>query len=99
MKQFSPAIDDYRIIRDRLEKFFFEIGTRCPYERSTTAVYRQAPLCNLPEFLYGLFLEAGYRRNGNSLYCMACRDCQQCVPIKLRTEEFTPNRSQRRDQL
>lgn len=96
MKQFSPAIDDYRIIRDRLEKFFFEIGTKCPYDTPNVAVYRQAPLCNLPEHLFGLFLDAGYRRNGNSLYSMACRDCQQCVPIKLRPREFVPNRNQTR---
>ncbi len=96
MKQFSPVIDDYRIIRDHLEKFFIEIGTRCPYGKPGTAVYRQASLCNLPEHLFGLFLDAGYRRNGNSLYSMACPDCQQCVPIKIRPAEFIPNRNQRR---
>ena len=96
MKQFAPVIDDYRIIRDHLEKFFFEIGTKCPYDKPMTAVYRQAALCHLPAHLFGLFLDAGYRRNGNSLYSMACRQCQQCVPIKIRPAEFVPNRNQRR---
>lgn len=98
MKQFAPVIDDYRSIRDHLEKFFFEIGTNCPYDKPMTAVYRQAALCHLPENLFGLFLDAGYRRNGNNLYCMACPDCQQCIPIKIRPRKFVPSRNQRRVQ-
>ena len=96
MKKLSPVIDDYRIIKDHLEKFFFEIGTRCPYDKPMTAVYRQATLGNLPEHLVGLFLEAGFRRNGNSLYSMACPDCQQCVPIKIHPGDVILNRNQRR---
>ncbi|MEJ2689103.1 MAG: arginyltransferase [Deltaproteobacteria bacterium] len=88
MMQLSTVNNDYRLIRDHLEKFFIEIGSRCPYDKPYTAFYRQAALCNLPEYLFGLFMDAGYRRNGNSLYCMVCQECQHCVPIKIRPMEF-----------
>lgn len=79
-----------------MERFFFELGSKCPYGQPKNAIYRQAPLCSLPESLFRLFLDAGYRRNGNSLYCMTCPDCRQCVPIKLKPAEFQPNRNQKR---
>jgi len=43
-----------------------------------------------------LFLSAGYRRNGNCLYNMACHKCSSCVPIRLHPAEFTADRNQRR---
>jgi len=96
MNQFSVSAEDFRQIRFHLEQYFYEIGALCPYGFQERAVYRQAPLCKLPECLVGLFLEAGYRRNGNSLYRMACPNCRQCVPIKLHPAEFEANRNQKR---
>jgi arginyl-tRNA--protein-N-Asp/Glu arginylyltransferase len=43
-----------------------------------------------------LFLAAGYRRNGNSLYTMRCESCSACIPIRISPAEFKPNRDQRR---
>lgn len=45
-----------------------------------------------------LFLDAGFRRNGNYLYTMVCPDCRSCVPIRLNPVEFKPNRNQKRIQ-
>ncbi len=43
-----------------------------------------------------LFLAAGYRRNGNYLYTMHCRECRACIPIRLHPKTFRPNRNQKR---
>jgi len=79
-----------------LGKQFHDVQVDCPYGLPFTAVYRQAHFGSLPDRAMGLFLEAGFRRNGNYLYTMACPDCKACVPIRIAPKEFQPNRGQRR---
>lgn len=79
-----------------LTRYFHDVKVDCPYGRPFTAVYRQAHLGIFPSMVMAQFLEAGFRRNGNYLYTMACPDCQACVPIRLQAERLTLNRSQRR---
>lgn len=50
----------------------------------------------MPDRAMSLFLNAGFRRNGNYLYTMVCPDCSSCVPIRLVAEQFKPNRNQKR---
>lgn len=92
----NQLLRHYQELQRGLEQYFFEIAADCPYETGKKAVYRQAVLGALPDELFGVFLAAGYRRNGNSLYTMQCPDCQACVPIRLVPEKFVANRNQRR---
>jgi len=78
------------------EHFFIHSGAECPYGLDADAIYHQAIFGQLSDEAMGEFLARGYRRNGNCIYNMHCRDCDLCVPIRLQTEDFRPNRNQRR---
>jgi len=79
-----------------LERFFIHVASECPYDMATNAVYHQAIFGQLSDEAMGDFLGRGYRRNGNCIYTMHCRNCGLCVPIRLRPENFRLNRNQRR---
>ncbi|MFU8819418.1 MAG: arginyltransferase [Desulfurivibrio sp.] len=79
-----------------LRDYLFEIPAECPYGLEHLAVYRQAPCPPLSGELLADLLAAGYRRNGNTIYTMACPTCKGCVPIRLAVDDFVLNRNQRR---
>ncbi|WP_417915412.1 arginyltransferase [Candidatus Electronema sp. JM] len=83
-------------IGKNLEQYFTDIATHCPYELPFKAVYHQAMFGSLTDSTVGLFLENGYRRNGNCMYSMRCPECKECVSIRLNPSQFQPNRNQRR---
>ena len=79
-----------------MERFFILTAAECPYDLEKKAIYHQAAFSRLNDETMALFLEHGYRRNGNCMYNMRCPDCSLCVPIRLRTGRLQPNRNQRR---
>ncbi len=81
---------------ERFERCFQNIRVECPYGMAYPAVYHQAYFDSLPMETLELFLSAGFRRNGNYLYTMRCRNCRACIPIRLEAETFKKNRNQRR---
>jgi len=81
---------------DQYLKYFYDIAVECPYGLPQRAVYRQQQFVSLPDDLFGKFLEAGFRRNGNTIYTMVCPNCRKCTPIRIDSGEFTPNRNQKR---
>ncbi len=81
---------------ERFERCFQNVRVECPYGLAYPAVYHQAYFNSLPMETLELFLSAGFRRNGNYLYTMRCRNCQACIPIRLEAETFRKNRNQRR---
>ena len=83
-------------LQSRIEHLFIDIDIGCPYGRPCVATFHQATFAPLSERAMELFLAAGYRRNGNSLYTMRCRDCSACTPIRIHPHEFCPNRNQKR---
>lgn len=83
-------------IDDQWERFFIDAVSECPYGLDKRAVYHQGVFGRLDEVAMGRLLAAGYRRNGNCMYTMRCPGCRLCVPIRLRPDQFQPNRNQRR---
>ena len=83
-------------IDSSLERYFVDISVGCPYGLEQLAVYHQALFTSIGDATLGAFFANGYRRNGNCIYNMHCPACSACIPIRLRPDRFTPNRSQRR---
>jgi arginine-tRNA-protein transferase len=46
--------------------------------------------------LYGNALAMGFRRSGAHVYRPHCLECSACRPVRLRVEDFVPNRAQAR---
>jgi arginine-tRNA-protein transferase len=80
----------------KLSRYFADTPAECPYGLNRLAIYHQAGFGSLSPALLEEFLDAGYRRNGNTIYGMRCPDCTACVPIRLSLETFRPSRNMRR---
>jgi arginine-tRNA-protein transferase len=94
-KQNNLSIEALRI-KAELERHFTHSSIECPYGMPYMAVYNQALFDTMPDLLMGTYLASGYRRNGNILYSMHCKECQACVPIRIDPQQFKANRNQRR---
>ncbi len=79
-----------------VEQYFVDISTSCPYGLPKQACFHQASFAPMGDRPMELFLAAGYRRNGNHLYCMRCPDCSFCVPIRLDPGKVRLKRNQKR---
>jgi arginine-tRNA-protein transferase len=86
----------FSIIRTQLEKYLFEVMAPCPYGLPHKAVFRQAMISGITEPILEILLAEGFRRNGDTIYKMACRDCNGCIPLRIAPRLFTPNRNQKR---
>ncbi len=95
-KHDEDILNEFQRISKDLEKFFYAVSTSCPYGLPFLAVYKQCYFGALSDQVMEMFLASGYRRNGNILYTMNCRGCRSCVPIRISSEEFSLNRSQKR---
>ncbi|MCA1765155.1 MAG: arginyltransferase [Desulfobulbaceae bacterium] len=92
----SKLTENEKTILKAIDRHLQDVPTECPYGLGYQAVYRMARLDTIPPEIMGTLLAAGYRRYGDTIYTMGCRDCQRCIPIKLDPFEFVPNRKQKR---
>ncbi len=69
----------------------------CSYlpDREATTIFLDPMLPKNPH-IYSLLSRQGFRRSGEHLYRPHCRDCQECVPVRVPVRHFQPRRSQRR---
>ena len=47
---------------------------------------------------YDLLISSGYRRSGSVIYKPMCKNCNACTPLRINCTEFTPSKSQKRQQ-
>ena len=88
--------DNERQFLRKLAHHLQNITSACPYGLPHQAMYGMASFSVIPEKIMGIILAAGYRRYGNTIYTMRCKNCRRCLPIMLEPFEFSANRSQKR---
>jgi arginine-tRNA-protein transferase len=79
-----------------LELAFVSSPNRCGYlpDRDWSLAYEIVRRLSPAE--YGHRLAQGWRRFGHALFRPQCQGCQECRPIRIRVDDFGPDRSQRR---
>lgn len=77
--------------------FFATPAHDCSYlpDRQATTMFVD-PRAKVDKRLYSQLTALGFRRSGSHYYRPHCETCNACVPVRLRVEHFSPDRSQRR---
>lgn len=77
--------------------FFATPPHDCSYlpDREATTMFVD-PRANIDKRLYSQLTALGFRRSGSHYYRPHCEACNACIPVRLRVEDFRPDRSQRR---
>lgn len=77
--------------------FFATPPHDCSYlpDRDATTMFVD-PRATIDKKLYSQLTALGFRRSGSHYYRPHCEQCNACVPVRVRVDEFTANRSQRR---
>jgi leucyl-tRNA---protein transferase len=70
--------------------------SQCGYLPAETWQLKYALVRNLTREKYWELINTGWRRFGHVLFRPACPSCTACQPIRVLTNEYQPNRSQRR---
>lgn len=78
-------------------RFFKSVDTPCNYlpDNSASSVYAN-PDEPLDGNLYELLIHHGFRRSGELIYRPDCSECDQCIPVRLRVDEFVAARRHKR---
>jgi len=77
--------------------FFATPAHECSYlpDREATTMFVD-PRADVDKKLYSQLTALGFRRSGSHYYRPHCEHCNACVPVRLKVNEFQPDRSQRR---
>lgn len=82
----------------RTLQFYTSASYPCSYLPNTTARSLVAmPLEEINAAIYSQLALNGFRRSGEHVYRPHCGPCTQCVPVRIVVDDFTPNRSQKRN--
>ena len=68
----------------------------CPYLENRRWVTHTFAVPSLPADIYEEMINSGWRRSGTFFYQNHCPGCDECRPIRVPVEQFTPSKSQRR---
>lgn len=84
----------------RRPQFFYTTAPLpCPYVEGRTERKVVTEIAGLDaEQMHDRLSRAGFRRSHNIAYAPVCPGCQSCIPIRIRTAQFRPSRTQRRIQ-
>ena len=69
----------------------------CPYLPDRKKKNRYFLASELDESDISFLLAKGWRKFGVYFFQPSCPDCQECVPIRVISDEFKPSKSQRRN--
>ena len=77
--------------------FFATPPHECSYlpDREATTMFVD-PRAEVDKKLYSQLTALGFRRSGSHYYRPHCEHCNACVPVRLKVNEFRPDRNQRR---
>lgn len=77
--------------------FYTTAPLPCPYIRGRTERKVVTELAGVSaETLHDRLSRGGFRRSHNIAYAPVCPGCNACVPIRIRADAFTPDRTQKR---
>ncbi len=78
-------------------QFYVTTGYSCGYLPNKLAQSLIAsPQHLIDANVYSGLIQQGFRRSGKFAYRPHCENCRECVPVRVITENFVPNRSQKR---
>jgi len=78
-------------------QFYVTTGYTCGYLPNRMAQSLiAAPQHLVDADIYSELIQQGFRRSGKFSYRPHCENCQECVPVRVILEAFSPNRSQKR---
>ena len=78
-------------------QFYVTTGYSCGYLPNKLAQSLIAsPQHLINADVYSGLIQQGFRRSGKFAYRPLCENCQECVPVRIILQDFTPSRSQKR---
>ncbi|QSP93606.1 arginyltransferase [Marinobacter salinisoli] len=77
--------------------FFATPPHDCSYltDREATTMFVD-PRARIDKKLYSQLTALGFRRSGSHYYRPHCEQCNACIPVRLKINQFQPDRSQKR---
>ncbi len=79
-----------------LAHFIESKSFQCGYFKDRKSLFEEYLLEDISEVEFEYLLSNGMRHFGDYFFRPRCRDCAECIPIRIRTDDFVMTRSQKR---
>jgi len=78
-------------------QFYITPAHECPYlaQKKSKTVFLNPELAP-DQKVYRWLIDNGFRRSGDHIYRPQCDDCNECVSVRIKVENFLPNKQQKR---